>query len=150
MIKRITNIIYDFYHSNRNACRMIHFDIETQELFFQLRMKSSICKILLIDAVNHPRLIQMLSPVEACWLGGYYGRYSRAQLQNKRLKQEKTHFSYTLKNSDSRYQIISLNRENQLTYFDQHQKQNHTQFPHLLATDYKTISLFDNLSYIKL
>ncbi|GEM_PF-3815888 len=144
MIKKIVNALRDIYRANQYACRLVDFDVKRQEVILQLKMKSVIFRMLLVDVIRNHELMRMLTPFEACWLGGYYGRYSRVMTHHSLISQHP--FSdFSLRQSDNRYQLISLNRENELVYVDRFNQALYCEHPLALVNNENVIARFDHM-----
>lgn len=139
MIAHSIKKLKEMYKSNKNSCRIVDFDPEKQEAIFQMKMKSSVFRVFICDAVNNISLIESLSPEEACWLGGYYGRYAKTTK-----KQNEAFLCANFVFSQKRYQILSFNRENIISYFDKITKRTLSSHVSKIVFDTEILSFFDN------
>lgn len=145
MIVKIINWIRDVYYSNKNTCCFVGFDVKRKEAVFRLKMKSSVFKVALMDAIQDAKLIYTLTAVEACWLGGYYGRYLRAVMDGKITSFGQVALGAPIKsNSNAQYHMLSFNRDNELTYLDCIEKKIQRRHVCEIAYRQEIIACFDN------
>src|SRR3989338_2194085 len=146
MIATIMSWMRDFYYSNKNTCRFVGFNAKRKEAVFRLKMKSTVFKVALFEAVQNTQLIYALTAVEACWLGGYYGRYVRAVMDGRMIGAHDTSFLLSTKTHfQAQYHVISVDRHHVLTYFDYVNKTTHKTHVCEIAYHQDNISRFDNM-----
>src|SRR5688572_28507932 len=113
MINSISNILNkmnSYLKGNRDSCRLLEINIATQEVKFQIKMKMPILKCSINQAINELNLISHISAIEACYLGGHYGRIVSATWFDNAVKNNaKNMMSLLMQNSKGRFQILYKN-----------------------------------------
>lgn len=132
----------DFFYSNCNTCRLVDIDPKTQEVVFQIKMKSPIFRCSLTEAIFNSSLISTLSAQEACWLGGHYGRYLKSSNKNQKMRNQNNKLEI-LKNSKGNYQIVCLNQGGKILYRDKKCGKIYDEHPLVIAINEHIISMFD-------
>lgn len=140
-MKLLRNFFKKYFLSEGNTCRLLEIDILRQEVKFQLKVKLPILKCSLYQAINDLRLISQLSSVEACYLGGHYGKV----LSEKRLKSDnQSSMSFLLKNSLGRYSIVCQDRSGRIGYYDKYSKTTFSKKPIDIVKDENIIKYFNS------
>jgi hypothetical protein len=132
-----------FLCANHNTCRIVDFDVEKQEVIFRLAMKSPVFRLPIIEAIYHSGLVDLLAPLEACWLGGYYGRHISASFQAKTTTPPDKQIKFLWKDSQAQYRVMSLNRHQDICYCDQKNKKIFTESALSIANNRYIISKFN-------
>lgn len=133
----------DFFYSNCNTCRLVDIDAETQEVVFQIKMKSPIFRCSLAEAIFNSSLISTLTPQEACWLGGHYGRYLKSSDESQKMRGQINDPRILLKNSKGNYRVVYLDRSGKISYSDKKSGKTYNEHPLAIATNEHIISMFD-------
>jgi len=139
------NKVKHFYHSNQNTCRLVDFDTQKQAVIVRFKMKSPVFRLPLAEAIYKTELMSMLTPLEACWIGGHYGRLVRASVEGREMLRDVTKMHLFLKESNAPYRILSLNREQEICYCDRLNQHVFVEHPFSIVNNEALISKFDPL-----
>ncbi len=100
---RMTRSIYDLLSSGTQSTfsyKLEEIDFKANKVIIRCRGLRTVIKTSIEEAVYDYSLIQGLSPVEACMLGGYLGRYLRVPREANQAESKKAnHFSFLLSNN---------------------------------------------------
>lgn len=118
-------------------------DLTKQQLVIRCRGTRSIMRPSYVDVIADDTIIRGLSPMHACWVGGYFGRAFRSPDQKKEMLGKMRNISFSLKNNRGRYKIIFQNRNGDIGYFDQKTKREFVEHPLTVANNEYIISGFD-------
>ena len=115
-IKNILELI-QFYQQTPYCIEKI--DTKEQTVVIRCRGKHSIIKNTFGAMISDEKIIDGLSPAQACMLGGYYGRAMRSAMQDGPDLKETGNTSFLLKDTTSRYKILYQNHSDEhVGYFD--------------------------------
>lgn len=84
MTRSISELLSNSAQSNYSY-KLEEIDFKANKVVIRCRGLRTVIKTSLEEAVYDYSLIQGLSPMEACMLGGYLGRYLRTHRQGKRI-----------------------------------------------------------------
>ncbi len=144
-MKNFLNKIRKYFYRNKNTCRLIEIDLSQQEVKFQIKMKLPILKCSVSQAINELNLISHISPIEACYLGGHYGRILNASWYDNTIKKNanKT-MSFLLENNAGRYQILYKDRAGKIGFYDRKLQQEFIEYPLSIVSNENLVSLFNS------
>ncbi|OGT53631.1 MAG: hypothetical protein A3F17_01095 [Gammaproteobacteria bacterium RIFCSPHIGHO2_12_FULL_41_15] len=117
-------------------------DVSKHMLVVRCRGTRSVMKMSYVDIINQVEIIEGLSPVHACWIGGYLGR-CLVNAEKKEILQNRMNISFGLKNKKGRYKILFQNRNGDIGYFDQKTKREFLESPLVVANNDHLITGFD-------
>lgn len=141
----ILNKIGKYFHGGRDTCRLLKIDLSKQEVKFQIKMKIPILTCSITQAINELNLVDHISAVEACYLGGYYGKMLNASWYNDNfVKTANKTMSFLIKNNTGRCQILYRDRSGNICFIDKKIKKEFTTSPFTIVNDIKLISLFNS------
>jgi len=127
---------------NEANCRIESISLKKQEVVFHIKNKSTFLKCTLADAIGDLSIIENLSPREACWLGGYFGRAIKKKTgKSDAIKKMKAQ-GFLLKGDKGAYQIAFQNRTGEIGYFDKASKEQFVDSPVALASHDYIVSKF--------
>lgn len=132
----------EFFYSNCNTCRILDVDLEKKEVIIQLKMKSSVFRLSFAEAIYGSKLVATLTPKEACWLGGHYGRYLRATQGTGDFGRIKP-VGVSLGSSRGQYRVMFLGRKREICYLDEPTKKMYTDDALAIVNNEYIISKFD-------
>lgn len=143
-LKNIRYIIYAFFanKASKPKYRIVEVNTDSQEMTFCAIGKSVLLKRKFSDAVGDNNLISGLLPMDACWLGGYYGKSLKDNIAGRNKFKKSTHISHLLDNPLSQYRIFSIKRNGDIVYCDKNSKVELSGLPLILARDESIISRF--------
>lgn len=124
--------------------RIIEIDTSAQEVTFHIKNKAASLKCKFSEAINEAEIIQGLDSLDACWLGGYFGRALRASLEGRELLKRAKRMSFLLVHKKGRYKIIYQNRSGEIGYIDQNTRKEFVEYPLTVANNDYIISAFDS------
>lgn len=132
------NFFKKYFVCDDNTCRLLEVDISKQEIKFQLKSKFPILKCSLEEAINDLDLINQISPIEACYLGGFYGKLlSENKLNNRNI-------SFLLRNSFGRYYVTYQDRFGNIGYCDRISRTTFSSKPVDIVENENIISCFNS------
>lgn len=118
-------------------------DINAAAVVIRCRGTRSIIRMSLAEAVFDPHITSGLSPQQACYLGGYYGRLLRQSLvKGKALRKAKS-MSFLLNDQQGQYRIAFQNRNGDLGYIDQKTGKEFIEAPLTIVSNEHIIKQFD-------
>lgn len=120
-------------------------DFYKRRVVIRCRGLRTIVKTSFEEAVYNADLIAGLSPIQACALGGYFGRAFRDQHgdDHKTSHKKASNMSFLLKNNTGKYCISFQDRSGEVGYFDRHTRKEFLQQPLEIVKDSYLISQFD-------
>lgn len=139
---RILIKIKKIFFGCKNTCRLLDIDVEKQEAVFQLKMRSTVFRLPIDEAIFRFGIVDMLTPIEACWLGGHYAKQSKGVCKKPLTKHAQ---SFALKKSTAVYKIIAQNRDKTMTYVDTHTKETFTKHLKTIVHNDWIMSKFDSM-----
>ncbi len=146
-INRVLGRFVDFFtvHCHRDfSFKLEEIDFKANKVIIRCIGLRTIIKTTLEEAVYDASLIRGMSPIEACMLGGYLGRYLKIPRENQQPISKKTNqFSFLLSNKTGRYCIAFQDRSGEVGYFDRETKKEFLRQPLEIVKDSHLISLFD-------
>jgi hypothetical protein len=134
----------NFYVGRQNYCRIAEINVAAQQVTFHVKKKSLFLKYTFSEAVCDMGIIQSLSPVEACWLGGYFGRAFRACEAGRPILKRVKNGSFLLSSKRGRYKVVFENRTGEVGYFDKKSKKEFVEHPLTIANNPYLIAEFDS------
>jgi hypothetical protein len=145
-IRGIFNRISNYFNSDRNTCRILEIDLSKEEVKFQIKMKLPILKCSISQAINELNLVAHISAIEACYLGGHYGKMigSRSRSDGGIIKKTDEIKSFLMKDSADRCQILYKDRSGNICYFDKKRQREFIESPLSISNNQKLISLFNS------
>lgn len=139
-IKKIFQRLLKLYSSSCGYFYKIEdIDVTTNKIIVSCKGKGATLHTTIPSIACDNYIINYLPPHHACWIGYYYGRYwysNRNDIKCKIIELSESQF-YT------KYQIVSLNRNNLITYVNTKTKETFRKTPTDLAQD-KLIIEFDS------
>ncbi len=145
IIINIFNAISRYFKANKDTCRLLEVNLSSQEVKFQIKMKLPILKCSISDAINDLNLISHISAIEACYLGGHYGRMINASWYDEpSTKKVNRTMTFLMKNSAGRYQILYIDRSGNIGFYDRKLQKEFIESPLSLANNQNLISLFNS------
>lgn len=144
-IARIFNCVSNYFRGGRDTCRLLEVDLTKQEVKFQVKMKLPILKCSISEAINELNLVSHITAIEACYLGGHYGRLISASWYggNTVRTVDKT-MSFLMTNDAGRYQILYKDRSGNIGYYDRKLQKEFIESPFLIVKNEKLVSLFNS------
>jgi len=142
VISKIKNI-YNLLFFTEETYFIEEINVQTNKVIIRYRGTRTIIKADLGSIISDAKIIDGLSPEQACLIGGYFGRVLRKSLEsNKALKKAKR-LSFLLKNNRGQYRIVFENRSGEVGYLDQKTKKEFIEHPLTMAKNSYIISKFD-------
>lgn len=114
-----------------------------QQVTIRPRGSRVVIKASFESVVGDPKILAGLSSVQACWIGGYYGRALRDAKHNGIALRTTQNMSFLLKNTRGRYKIVFQNRNADIGYIDQKTQKEFVESPLTIVQDKLIISRFD-------
>lgn len=142
-IWHIKNIFQLFTIKLSYSCRIEEIDTKKQSVAVTYRGVKTIIKMSFYEAICDTELIAQLSPIQACYLGGYYGRALRSSLEGRQTLRPEKNMSFLLNDLQGRYKIIFLNRDGNIGYYDKKTDQEFVEHPVVIANNKLLLSRFD-------
>lgn len=124
-------------------CRIEEIDTKKQTVSVIYRGSKTIVKMSFDEAIGDEELIKQLSPQQACYLGGYFGRAFRASINGGKPLKQRKNTSFSLSDKQGRYVILFLNRNGDIGYYDKKTGQEIEEHPIKIANNKMIISRFD-------
>lgn len=124
MLKRIRKAVTSFFSKglferlNYPICRIAEIDISSQKVLLHVRHKAIFIKATFSEAISDGAIIGNVSPWEACWLGGHFGRALRANQEGRGALKKAKKLSYLLSANGGRYRVVFEDREGRIGYLD--------------------------------
>jgi hypothetical protein len=146
-ISDIFNRICNYFNGDRDTytCRLLEVDLTKQEVKFQIKMKLPILKCSISQAINELNLVAHVSAIEACYLGGHYGRIiSTGWYDGSIVKETNKTMSFLMENSAERCQILYKDRSGNIGYYDGKLQKEFVESPLSIANNEKLVSLFNS------
>lgn len=138
------NISQEEKQKNAYALRIASVNVETEEIVFQVKNKSLTIPSTFMDAIWDSGIITHLSPIEASYLGGYYGRSLKKNLKKSGALKKTRSQSFLLEGEGGKYQVSYLARSSELGYFNKETKEQFVACPIALANNEYIISHFNS------
>lgn len=119
-------------------------DINPDTLIVVLKClnSSALLKDKLPKIINDKDILSGLEPIEACWLGYYYGKAIQKKSGQEKKKLE-SNVSLLMQNKRGKLLIYSFNRGGTISYLDTETKLTITEDPLLIAKNPDLINQFD-------
>jgi len=144
-VNNIFNKINRYFNGNRDTCRLLEVNVSKQEVKFQIKMKLPILTCSIGEAINELNLVSHISTIEACYLGGHYGRIINAGWYDDTIaKKANKAMSFLMKNNAGRYQILYKDRSGDICFYDRKLQKEFTKSPLSIANNENLISLFNS------
>ena len=131
-----------FFCVSKRPYRLLEIDAHQHVASFHLKNKSMVFKCSLEEAIVDKTLIKGLSPQEACWLGGYYGRALRHNSGRTAIINTTKHISFKLRDIGGRYKMVFQDRDGTIGYLDKKTRKEFKEHP-LATANSQVISEFD-------
>ncbi len=145
VIKDLFHSVKKYFENEVGTCRLLEINVSKQEVKFQIKVKLPILKCSIEQAINELDLVDRLSPIEACYLGGHYGRaISENRSNGKGDGNINKDISFFLKKSVGRCQILHQKRSGAIGYYDKKLKKEFLNFPLIIVNDDNLISRFNS------
>ena len=129
--------------TNGNVCRLLEINQEKQEVKFQIKMKMPTLKCTIEEAVNNLNLINHISAIEACYLGGHYAETQNSAKSNNS-KRRTTPVSFSIKKGTERCRILYENRDGFVGYYDKKLNEEFTEHPINIVKNENLIAHFNS------
>jgi len=129
--------------SKEGSYRIIEIDAESQTVMFHIKSKAVFLKCKFSEAINNLDIIDQLTPWQACWLGGHFGRALRASLDGRAPLKKAKQMSFLLRKQEGRNRIVFENRAGEIGYIDTKTHQEYVEHPVAIATNDHVIALFN-------
>ncbi len=123
------------------AYNIVKIDFSENTVTFRVKNKAVLVKYNLSEAVSDENVIDMLSPCEACWLGGCFGQ--KIHSEENAFDRSKVK-SAGFKNDCSQCKIIFQNRKGEIGYIDQKSKEEFVASPVAIANNKYIVSKFSS------
>jgi len=125
--------------------RIEEIDACSRKLIIRCRGLRTVIKTSFEEAVYNADLIAGLSPIQACALGGHFGRAFRDQHgdDHKTSHKKASSMSFLLKNKTGKYCISFQDRSGEVGYFDRNTRKEFLQQPLEIVKDSHLIAQFD-------
>ncbi|MCD6040284.1 MAG: phosphomannose isomerase mannose pyrophosphorylase [Gammaproteobacteria bacterium] len=137
----LSNCIRNLIQSSKPLCRLEDIDIIKRKVVIHCRGISTVIKINLEEIMYDEVLISNLSPVQAAWIGYYYGiHYEEFKLHNN---SEIYNNGPPFTDRGGKCSMVMLDRRGNLVYFDQTKNRNLVAIPLIIL---KTQSLLQKFS----
>jgi hypothetical protein len=123
--------------------RIAEIDTESEQAIFRVRNKNVFFQCALPIAIINRDIMNGLSPSEASWLGGHFGRSLRLKLEKAAAFKKVKNIPFLLIEGGGQYQITFLNRDGRVGYIDRKSKKEFLEHPLTLVNNRHIISKFD-------
>jgi len=140
LIKSLVNV---WSRNSTKGCRIVALDVVAQTVSFHVKNKAVVIRCKFSEAINNLEIIDQLSPHEACWLGGHFGRALRASLDGRAPLKKAKQMSFLLRKQEGRNRIVFENRTGEIGYIDTKTHQEYVEHPVAIATNDYVIALFN-------
>jgi hypothetical protein len=118
-------------------------DVSMQMVVIRCRGMDTVIRVTFAEAIADGKLVGGMSSMQACMLGGYYGRAMRLTMEGRSALRKAKNMNFLLCGEASRYKIIFQNRDGDIGYFDQGSRKEYTESPLALVENSYIISNFD-------
>lgn len=146
-IKKLINASYKAYSALTMKCHARYRiqDINDKNHKVTVRCSGSRAIIVthLMAIVGQAKIISGLSPEQACFLGGFYGRALSKNLGGIEAFKKARKLQMLLQNNCGRYKIIYQNRDGEVGYFDQKKQIEYLEHPLDIVNQTSLIMGFD-------
>jgi len=122
--------------------RVVDINTDTLEVALKCVYTLTIMKDKIICVIKDQNILASLEPLDACWLGYYYGQAVRNKTDNE-IRELTTEVNFLLKHSRGNLQIHSFNRNNTLSYTNKTTNSIHEKYLIDIAADERLINWFD-------
>ena len=119
-------------------------DVKNNNIVLRYRGSNAIIKTSFVSAISNEKVVNGLSPIHACWLGGYFGRTLRDFLEYNEALKELNSIPFLLKNSHGHYKIVFRNRSGEIGYINKKTNKEFVEHPLTVANNNYIISGFDS------
>lgn len=118
LVDKIRTLHYSLSFIYRTRYLLEEINDKTERVIIRCRGTRTIIKTSLSSVISDNKMIAGLSSIQACMLGGYYGRILRASLEGRQALKKVKNMSFLLTNEKGRHQIVFLNRIGDVGYYD--------------------------------
>ncbi len=134
--------------SSMRSYRRVPYQIESIDvtkgtMLLRLSGSCTVIKTTIIDTIGNPKILSALTPLQACCIGGYYGRFLRKTLVGKEAIKTMKKMAFLLNGDKGQYKIIYQNRDGSLGYIHKKIRKEFVEQPLILVNSKKIISKFD-------
>lgn len=143
-IREILQHIKALLPFNQYSYRLAEINHQSQEVILHMKNKGLFFKCSLSDAITNLTILNELSPLEASWLGGYYGRALRASMEHGTALKKAKNMTVLLKSPRGLYRIAFQERSGEIGYCNQKTKEILIEHPITIATNEHIITRFDS------
>lgn len=144
-VYKIFNYIRNYISGGRDTCRLLEIDLSKQEVKFQVKMKLPVLKCSIGEAINELNLVTHISAIEACYLGGHYGRMISARWVDSSIsRKENKKITLLMTNNEGRYQILYKDRSGNIGYYDKKLQKEFIESPLMIVNNEKLVSSFNS------
>lgn len=122
--------------------RIVDLKAEKLEVVIKCLKTTALIDDKIPNIIKDEEILAGLEPIDACWLGVYYGRALNKE-PNKKIQKLTQDVNFLLKNKRGRYRIHSLNRGGRVSYLDTETNVSHEEWPVEIAKNETLINQFD-------
>lgn len=124
--------------------RIAEIDSFSQQVVIHIKSKNIFIRYSFSEAITHMNIIDEISPLEACWIGGYYGKSLRASFgKGQQALKKAEDMSFLLRKKRGLYKIMFQNRSGEIGYCNQNTGQEFVEHALTVANNLCLISNFD-------